>query len=142
MNRLPNNLNPERRNFLKLLLISSGAFLLGLLGRSFKPVTKFFSGHSFEVNNASAAPSRLDSAKQAGGSTQADPEPPCSSDVSPLIEGSGPASPVGGPAPPEGHERETDFKNFKVIEKKDSMVFIDKKANEEILILDWSNVDK
>lgn len=134
MNQLPNKVNSERRNFLKLLLISSGAFLLGLLGRSFKPVTKFFSGHSFEVNNASASPSRLESAKRAGGSAQAGPEPFCSSDVSPLIEGS-------GPAPPKGHELETDFKNFKVIEKKDSMVFIDKKANEEILILDWGAVD-
>ena len=54
MNQLPNNLNPERRNFLKLLLLGGGAFSLGLLGRSFKPVTKFFSGHSFEVNSSSA----------------------------------------------------------------------------------------
>lgn len=38
-------------------------------------------------------------------------------------------------------QKETDYKNFKVIEKKESMVFIDKKANEEILILDWKRVD-
>jgi len=119
MNQLPNNLNPERRNFLKLLLLGGGAFSLGLLGRSFKPVTKFFSGHSFEVNSSSA---------------QVNSEPPCSSDVSPLIKGSGPAL-------PKGDEKEADFENFKVIEKKESMVFIDKKANEEILILDWGAVD-
>jgi len=136
MNQLPNNLNPERRNFLKLLLISSGAFLLGLLGRSFKPVTKFFSSSSFEVNNASASPS--------GGSAQVNPELLRLSDVSPLIEGSGPASPSMSTDRQAGGvktEKETDFKNFKVIEKKDSIVFIDKKANEEILILDWGAAD-
>lgn len=116
--------NPERRKFLKVLLIGGGGFLLG---RLLKPITKLFSSSSFEVNNSFAQTGPP--VDEAGSDLLLR-----SSDVSPLIEGS-------GPAPPEGQEQETDFKNFKVIEKKESMVFIDKKANEEILILDWGAGD-
>ncbi len=137
------NINFKRRKFLGILLWSGGAFLFGLLCRSFKPVTKLFPDHSSKLNSELKPPRKISSLQderaqfgadlsvaQTGPSIQIDP--PASSSM--------PTDKLASDEPKT--EKETDFKNFKVVEKKDSMVFIDKKANEEVLILDWGAVDK
>lgn len=75
----------ERRKFLRLLLLGGGAFLIGLLGKFFSPVSNLFSGSK--------------------------------------------------------SRREKDFKNFKVVEEKDKLIFIDK-TGEEILILDRGVIER
>lgn len=39
-------------------------------------------------------------------------------------------------------QTEKDFENWKVVENNNQAIFIDKKANEEVLILDWGNKDE
>lgn len=39
---------------------------------------------------------------------------------------------------PTSLTKESEFKNFKVVEKNNKMVFVDKQANEEVLELDWN----
>ncbi len=77
--------NPERRKFLKFLLIGGGAFLIGLLTRFLGPASKIFKKPGAE-------------------------EP-----------------------------QEKDFSNWRVVEQKEKLIFIDKKANEEVMILDWGD---
>lgn len=80
-------LNPQRRQFLKFILIGIGGFFLG---RLFGPIIKFL-------------------------------KPPDSKEVLIKI-----------PEP----EKKMELQNWKVIEGENQITFIDKKTNEEVLILD------
>lgn len=91
MNQLPNNLNTERRKFLKILLVGVGSFFLG---KFLSPIAGFLGiFKSREV----------------------------------LIK---------TPEPQSELQQKTDLKNWRVIEKNNQVTFIDKKTNEEVLILD------
>ena len=79
-------INPQRRQFLKFLLVGGGAFVLGLLAKSLG-----FSGLF---------------SKSKGIQTPSEPEP------------------------------ETDFGDWKIIKQNNQAVFVDKKTNEKVLILD------
>jgi len=83
-------INPQRRQFLKFLLVGGGAFVLGLLAKSLG-----FSGLF---------------SKSKG-----------------IQNHSGPQSET---------QLEKDFKNWKIIENNKQAIFIDKKTNEKVLILD------
>lgn len=90
MNKEKDYINPQRRQFLKFILVGSGAFILGLLTKSLG-----LSG-LFSKSKKTQTSSELDSELQT----------------------------------------EKDFKNYTIVESNNQTIFIDKKTNEEVFILD------
>jgi len=83
-----NHINPQRRQFLKLILVGISAFVLGILTRSLG--------------------------------------------LSGLFSKSKKTTPLE----PDTESQTEDFENYRIIKGNNQTIFIDKKTNEEVLILD------